>query len=91
MTLPFLKAKQAVGVIVSRRGKRDLQDVNPEQDLSNKDAPHRKLIPHAEDLIRSLDERSVGGVAKALHGAMSSGEPNSHENTSNLDGEDDNG
>ena len=73
--LPFLIPKKAVGVIVARRGKGDLHNVKPEQDLNTK---HSHLIPHAEDLLQSIDERSVNGIAKALHNAFDQSESEPH-------------
>ena len=65
--LPFLNPKKAVGVIVSRRGKGDIQDAAMEVE-----APENKKIDPgveaaAHSLLRAIDERSVKSVARALH------------------------
>lgn len=65
--LPFLDKDRAVGLIVSKRGNKEME-VAPEVK-----APGSELDPGleaaAEDLLRAINEKSVLGIAHALKSA----------------------
>lgn len=68
--LPFLDKKKAVGVIISRRGKEDLQNVKSEMIAPNDDSQDPAMHAAAEDVLRAIDQRSVIKLAAALKNAF---------------------
>lgn len=68
--LPFFSSKKAAGVIIARRGKRDLLDASPKVDMSSKKDGDPEFELAMEDILRAVQSDDPKGMGDALKAAF---------------------
>lgn len=65
MSLPYLNAKKMATAVIVKRGAKTTE-VAPEQSEPGAEGPSPDLMALAESLLKAIDERSAGDIAKIL-------------------------